>query len=164
MSVEQNFLRDVQRSGWQVEAVDAHGCVARCGSPGCKVRVKLRQGAAIPQRCSSGADQAVPLTDYDTARVFLRGRREDLHLTIAEVEEVAGMTPDRLAKCERDDWSKMPNAQTFFEWAQALGYRVVLEPAALPPLMLSVIAQTRALVPSRARRTALEKERRSAAG
>ncbi len=151
MSLSQQFLRDVQRAGFIVVGADAKGCVGRCGAPGCKLRVKLREGAAIPQRAAITNILGVPLTSFDNARRVLRQRRKDLHLSIAEVEEVAGMTPDRLAKCERDEWTKQPNVQTFIEWAGALGFDVVLQPAAMPPLMLSTIVQTRALVASRSR-------------
>ena len=93
--------------------------------------------------------------------MFLRDRREGLGLTIREVEESAGITVDFLAKFEKDDPSKFPNAQTFFEWAKTLGYEVVLRPAPLPPTTLRILSDTRAKLRMRLTKFRIHGERRS---
>ncbi|MFW8636972.1 helix-turn-helix domain-containing protein [Cribrihabitans pelagius] len=98
---------------------------------------------------------------YDGARMALRARREALGLTISEVEELAGATVDHLAKAEKDGSSKLPNAQLLLEWAQALGYEVVLRPTELPAYTRRVICYTRDRLEARQKRFRLEGRRRS---
>jgi len=110
----------------------------------------LRPGKSIPETCAIGPDLAeVTVEHFETARVFLRDRREQLCLTIKELEEAAGITVDFMAKFEKDDPSKIPNTQTFIEWAQSLGYDVVLRPGKLPPNVLRLMADTRERVLAR---------------
>lgn len=165
MPVDLKFLRAVQKAGWQVQAADGDRCIARCPSPGCAVRVSLAPGKTLPERSSPSFAIERPIEGFEDARAFLRDRREDLLLTIREVEEIAGMSVDFLAKFEREDWAtagtvRQPNVQTFVEWAQALGYRVVLVPSELPPYALRMIEQTRARAASRLKRQHLERARR----
>lgn len=161
MTVDVKFLRDVQSAGWVIRAVDQGGVLAGCPRSGCALKVKLRQGARIPDTCRPGPDLAeVTVGVFDDARVFLRQRRNDLALNIKEVEEVAGITVDYLAKFEKDNPSKIPNAQTFIEWAQSLGYAVVLRPDRLPVYALRTITDTRAVAASRIKMQAHHQARR----
>lgn len=162
MLVDQDFLRKVQRCGWQLHRVDQAEVVGKCPVAGCGLKVKVDAGGFVPS-CHR-ADPAltdIPIESFDDLRHVLRARREDLALTITEVEEVAGLTVDYLAKFEKDDPSKIPNMQATLEWLQALGYQMVIRPAQLTPYALRVLVETREKAPARHRRFELERERRS---
>ena len=160
--MDQKFLRDVQAAGWQIRAVDQDKVVAGCPRSGCTLNVNLRNGAKIPETCREGPDLAeVRVRTYDDARLFLRDRRESLSLTIREVEEVAGAAVDHLAKAEKDNPSKFPNAQLLIEWAASLGYDLVLRPAMLPGMALRYISDTRSEVGARSRKRAYHEARRA---
>ena len=141
------FLKQVQQSGWQIDQVSEDACTVKCPTSGCSFRAKLKQGGFIPNREVPRFTLDIPITDFDKARRALKDRREALALVIRDVEDIAGIATDHLAKFERENWyegtRRMPNAQTFIEWAQALGYEMVLRPTELTPYALSVIAQTR---------------------
>lgn len=140
------FLREIQAAGWLIKAVDEGIAYGACPRSDCGLTVKLRSGTKIPEACKPGPALAEVLIErFDDARIFLRDRRDALLLTIREVEEVAGISVDFLAKFEKDDPSKIPNTQTFIEWAQALGYEVVLRPGTLPAYALRTISNTRAV-------------------
>ena len=140
----QSWLREVQRRGWRIVAPDEETCVVACDSPTCGLRVKLRQGGTIPPRLTRKDDSgAVVVSSFDGARMALRDRREQLLLTIAEVEDIAGLSSDHLAKAEKDNPDRIINVDLFLHWAGALGFRVVLVPDDLPPITLRTIAQTR---------------------
>lgn len=148
--MDPKFLKRIEDQGWVVESVEQDGVTARCPGKGCGLKTKFKEHAGgIPARAPigfKGLDIAVG--DFDGARQVLRERRETLGLTIREVEELAGIAIDFLAKFERDTWDddkwrKLPNAQTFMEWAQALGYEFVLRPIELPRPTRRVITQTR---------------------
>ena len=167
MAVDLKFLRAVQRAGWQVQGADEGRCIARCPSPGCGVKVALTPGRSVPARSAPSFSVEKHVTGFEDARSFLKERRLDLLFTIQEVEEIAGMTVDFLAKFEREDWAtagtvRQPNVQTFVEWAQALGYNVVLVPGELPPYALRMIEQTRPRAAARLKRRRLEAGRRQA--
>ena len=164
MTIDQKFLRDVQAAGWQIRAVDQDKVVAGCPRSGCTLNVNLRNGVKIPETCHEGPDLAeVRVRTYDDARLFLRDRRETLCLTISEIEEVAGCAVDHLAKAEKDNPSKFPNAQLLIEWAAALGYDLVLRPSTLPGMALRYISDTRPEVGARTRRRAHHDARRASA-
>lgn len=160
--MDAKFLRDVQAAQWLIKAVDEDHVVASCPRAGCALTVKLREGAAIPQTCRTGPDLAERVVgSFEEIRLFLRSRREDLGLAIRDVEEVAGTATDHLAKWEKDGPSKIPNTETFLEWAQSLGYEVVLRPSALPPVALRAIVETRPLLRRREKRNRYYKARRA---
>jgi len=150
MAIDQDFLRLIQRRGWQIVSADEEHVWAGCPREGCKLTVRLRPDGLVPDACGRGADLTEHVvTSFDVGRLFLRDRRVSLGLSIREVEEIGGIAEDFLAKFEKDNPSKTPNAQTFLEWAKALGYEVVLRPSFLPPLALRIIAETRAKLRSR---------------
>jgi hypothetical protein len=142
--VDPKFLRDVQRSGWLLNKVERQEVTASCPNQGCGLKVALRPGGAIPQACTPHLAMAdVAVGSFGDARKILRKRREDLALTIKELEEVAGAAGDHFAKAEKDDPTKIPNAQIFLEWAASLGFAVILRPVAMPPVALRMISDTR---------------------
>lgn len=144
MSLDQFFLRQLQRSGWIILAAEQDRVLCGCPRDGCEVSMCLAPDSHIPQTSGRGPDYAdVAVSSFEDARLFLRQRRESLAYTIREVEEIAGIAVDFLAKFEKDDPSKIPNAMTFIEWSQALGYDVVLRPGKLTPNALRVLADTR---------------------
>lgn len=145
----QEFLKSVESRGWMVETFDGKHCIARCKSPGCSLRIQMEVGKHVPIR---EVDQSHLLDhvlhEYNDARKVLRDRREDLGISIAELEEVAGIAKDHLAKFEPDGYRKhnrVPNIEIFLWWANSLGYEVVLRPKELPPITCRAIAETRHL-------------------
>ena len=141
---DQAFLRDVQAAGWIIKAVDEGQVIARCPRDGCPMLAALKPGGTIPNVCRSAPSlMTVPVDTYAAGRQFLRARREELGLSIAELEECIGLTKDHLAKMEPDDPQRIPNIMTFIEWAQGLGFRVQLQHDGLPPVTLRTVAQTR---------------------
>lgn len=141
------FMRQIQQAGWVILAADEEVVIGACPRAGCGLKVRLQEGREIPQTEKSNPALAeIPVEQFDDARVAMRDVRERLGLSIKDVEEAAGLAVDYLAKFEKDDPSKIPNAQTFLEWIQALGYTVVLRPTGLPPYTLRIIAQTRQLL------------------
>jgi transcriptional regulator with XRE-family HTH domain len=160
--MDPKWLRDIQKAGWVILAADEEHVWGACPRDGCTMRAKLHPSRPIPETSCRGPDLAEKTVEFfDDARLFLRDRREGLGLTIREVEESAGITVDFLAKFEKDDPSKFPNAQTFFEWAKTLGYEVVLRPCPLPPTTLRVLSDTRAKLRMRLTKFRIHGERRS---
>jgi hypothetical protein len=150
MTIEPKFLNDVQRAGWNLVAVDEERAVAGCPRSDCNLTVNLKPGATIPEVCRPKPPLAEhAIASFDAARVALRGRREELGFTIRDVENIGGIADDYLAKFEKDDPAKIPNAQTFIEWAQALGYDVVFRPTMLTAMALRTIADTRRMLEAR---------------
>jgi transcriptional regulator with XRE-family HTH domain len=160
--VESEFLKTVQKAGWQIERVSETDVTGKCPSIGCEMRAKLKPDAMVPQVASSCRSSPIdlPVEDFDGLRRLLRSRREALALTIREVEEIAGITVDYLAKFEKNDPSKIPNMQTALDWIQSLGYEVVIRPAEMTPYALRVICETRPKYESRKRRFEIENARR----
>lgn len=152
MKVTPDFIRQVQDAGWHIVAADVESVWIGCPRGGCNLRTRLKAGSAIPRTCRSEAPVGmIEVDDYlNGARPSLRKRREQLGLTIKDVEEVSGIAGDHLAKIEKDDPSKIPNILTFTDWARSLGFKMVLIPAELPQVTLNVIVETR---PAQARRS-----------
>lgn len=160
--MDAKFLKQCEDAGWHIEAAGDDFVIGKCPSVGCGLRAKLEQGKAVPcadpGRRRDILDQKAEF--YDDARMILRARREGLGLTIREVEEIAGAGVDHLAKAEKDDPTKIPNAQLLIEWAQALGFEVVLRPTELPAYTRRVICDTRDRLDARTKRFRLEAQRR----
>lgn len=153
--VDRRFLTEVQAAGWSIEAVETGRVIARCPRYRCNVRQYIAPGQTIVPTCKQGKDLSeVPVNTYGEARAFLRDRRDALGMNIAELEECIGLTKDHLAKIEPDNAARIPNIETFMDWAQGLGYEVVLRNVGLPAKTLATIAQTRELSVVRKRRRA----------
>lgn len=158
MSLEPQFLRDVQRAGWDIRSVDPTGVIAGCPRQGCSLTVKLRSGVKIPETCRRGPDfRETPVANFDAARVALRDRRRALALSVEDVEHIAGVTASHLAKAEKDNPSRIVQMNIFLEWCDALGIEVVLRPKELPALALTIIARTRHLSEARRRQSARQR-------
>lgn len=156
------FVKQVQASGWSIQSVTPDSVVAKCPSAGCNLYAELKQGAVIPvvdPGCRRDPID-VQMPTYDALRKMLRTHRESLLLTIREVEEVAGLEPDLLAKVERDGTKKIPNVQTMLDWAGALGFELVLRPIPLTPYAMRTIVETRDKTAARTKRMTLENRRR----
>lgn len=159
--IDPAFMRRVQQAGWIIIGADEFTVWGSCPRDGCSLKVKLKPDATLPQTCGRGPDLAeIVVNTFDDARIPLRDRRDDLGLIIKDVEEAAGMAVDYLSKFEKDNPSKIPNAQTFFEWAQALGYQVVLRPAPLPPYTMRLISDSRDKLDLRRRHLRIHADRR----
>lgn len=159
MSVTPEFLREVQRAGWDLMSVDLGSALVSCPRQGCNLRVRLKSGTAIPETCGRGPDlRETVVRSYEDARIALRNKRHSLTLSIAEVEDIAGMASDHLAKAEKENPSRILTTNIFLEWCEALGFEVVLRPKELSPYALRVISQTRAR--SEARRNQIVRQRR----
>lgn len=145
MQVTPEYIRRVQDAGWHVVAADLESVWIGCPRGGCNLRTRLKAGGAIPTVCRSAPPIAtITVDDYmRVARPALRDRRQQLGLTIKDVEEVSGIADDHLAKMEKDDPSKIPNILTFIDWARSLGFQLVLVPDAMPQVTITKIAETR---------------------
>lgn len=162
MGLDQFFLRQLQRFGWIILAAEENRVLCGCPREGCEVKLCLTPKSHIPQTSGKGPDYAeIIITGFEDARPFLREHRENLGVTIRELEEAAGIAVDFLAKFEKDDPSKIPNVQTFIEWAQTLGYEVVLRPGKLPPIMLRIISETRDKLQQRRTKFRIHRARRA---
>lgn len=144
-----DFLRKVQGLGWLIERVERNSCVAKCS--GCSLRLRLYPRGAVPLREPvDGAGRVVE--SMDEVRSVLKDRRDELLLSIGEVEEAAGMAVDHLAKFEPQGAARTPTVPILIYWAQALGYDVVLRPRPLPGKTLAQIESTRDRVDARRQR------------
>lgn len=141
--VTPKFLAQVQDSGWVISSVTGEVVVARCASAGCKMAAKLSPDRNVPTINRTDERTHIPIEAYDQLRQVLRERRKELCLSIAEVEDITGLTRDHLAKMEKDNPSKIPSAMIIWDWIQALGYEVVLRPKPLPKIALTEIVDTR---------------------
>jgi hypothetical protein len=141
----QSWLREVQRRGWRIMEADQSSCIVGCDSATCGLRVKLREGGSIPGRLPVRDDSgAISLTYNDDATDAVRGRMRDLGLIISEVEDIAGLEADHLAKILAPNvHSRVFTVGTLAPVAAALGMKLVLVPADLPPITLRYLAQTR---------------------
>lgn len=161
--MDAKFLKDVQSKGWAVQAVNPDGVIVKCPSAGCNLFAELKYDAHVPAvdpgRRRDATD--VQVATYEDIRLQLRAARESLLLTIKEVEEIAGIEPDLLAKVERNGTKKIPNVQTLSDWAGALGYEIVLRPVPLTNYALRTIIETRDKSASRTKRMTLESRRRA---
>lgn len=160
--MDPKFIKSVQASGWHIEAVTDNSVIAKCPSVGCNLRAELKLGGYVPD---VDPNQNRDLIDrkvetYDDIRVLLRERRENLLLSIREVEEIAGLETDHLAKIERNDHNKIPNVQTLLEWSESLGFEIVLRPRPMTSYALRTICDTRDRAASRSKRMKLENTRR----
>lgn len=163
--MDRKFLEEIQEAGWHLEQVGKRQVVARCPAEGCGMRALLSTGAKVPQvdpnNARFGLDR--PVESYDDFRRIMRERREGLGLRIADVEEVSGVGIDYLRKAEKEEPVKMANFQTALEWAQSLGYEIVLRPARIESgLALRTICDTRDKLERRITRNKNDRERRGA--
>ena len=156
------FLKTIQKRGWHILRARKDEVLVQCPARGCGLVNRIPVGGHVPEVDPQGERNRLdhPVHSFDDIREVLRARREDLGWSIRETEEVAGLSVDYLAKFEKDDPSKIPNAIVLVEWAQALGYEWVLRPAALPSLGLRMLADTRDRADARRRRFEHERERR----
>lgn len=142
--MKREFLDQVQSAGWHISGAEENTVIGSCRAHGCTMRARLREGASIPQVCSPFSNPSdIPVRSFDDIRTVLRQRREDLALSIPEVEHASGMAYDHLAKCERPNPTRIPNIQIVAEWAASLGFELVLRPSSLPPISLRIICDSR---------------------
>ena len=157
---DKRFLREVQNAGWNIEAVTENACIGRCPTLGCSMRALMTEGKQIPQRVVPGSPSLdIVVESWDQLKVILKDRREELGLSIREVEEVTGIADDHIAKMEPKNASRQPNVDTLKHWTGGIGYEVVLRPVALPPVTLAMIEETRPKYTDRRKRFALERQR-----
>jgi hypothetical protein len=95
------LLREIQRHGWLIESVGETDCVVKCPVEGCGMRTRLKKGRKVPPRLNPAVHLSEVAESFDGIRAALRARRQELCLSITEVEEAAGMTEAHLAKFER---------------------------------------------------------------
>ena len=161
--MDAKFVKDVQAKGWSVQSVSTDAVVAKCPSAGCNLYAELRYNGFVPT-IDPGCRRDpmdIQVATYDDIRRQLRAARESLLLTIREVEEIAGLEPDLLAKVERDGTKKIPNVQTLSDWAGSLGFEIVLRPIPLTAYALRTIIETRDKMAARSKRMTLENRRRA---
>lgn len=145
-----DYMKQVQAAGWGIVTADEKFVWVGCARSGCSFQFKLREGAAIPATCRPQPMMTEMVVEsFEAMRVALRNRREQLCLSIKDVEDAAGLATDHLAKFEKDESVKIPNIQTAMEWAQALGYTLVLRQVGMPQVTLGLISRTRHLLVKR---------------
>lgn len=159
--MDQGFLRDVQKAGWLINAVDETVVRVSCPRHGCNLKVNLRKGKNIPVACSPQPEkQYIEIDGTDAIRLLYRLIREELGLTIKEVEEMAGASVDYFAKAEKNNPSKFPNFQSTLEWGKSLGVRILAERGPLPAMSLRYLADSRKQVAARLKMQAHHRARR----
>ncbi len=136
-----DLLKRAQAAGWLVLRNDAQGAIGACPREGCGVTVRLMPDRPVPSACApqTGLNDVLVGSNED-ARVALRARRQQLGLSLHDVDEITGLTVDHVAKAEKPNPSKAMGMDLLPIWAAALGYEVVLRPRALPPLALRILA------------------------
>lgn len=154
------FLKLIQARGWRIFKVGQRSCVAQCQAEGCGLKVSFTDADLVPQARGRGESLDKPIRDFETLRIVLRDRRQDLALTIKDVEHIAGLTVDHLAKFEKDNPSRNPTLGIIIPWAQSLGYELVLRPVEMPNISLREVADTRSSVKTRTKRIRMLNQRR----
>ena len=152
--MDTKFIKAIQDAGWQIVHVERDSAVMGCSREGCGLKSRIKAGAVVPMAAKKVPALAeIAINGFDDARMFLRQRREDLALSMENVELVAGIAVTYINKFEKDDPSKIPNIETFVDWVAALGYQVVLRPTDLPPYTMRIISETRTELGKRVKRT-----------
>lgn len=154
-------LLAAQAAGWRLDEIGPESLTLACPREGCGVRVTVREGEPLPV-CATGEGPGIVLESHEHLRVLLRGARERLGLSIAEVEDAAGLSASHLLKAEKDRPARKVDVDTTIDWAGALGLVLVLVPADLPTKTLRIVADTRHLVESRRHKARLAAEKREA--
>lgn len=152
-------LKSIQQRGWTIVAVDREGCTVKCPTRGCQMRARFKKDGAVPNRDvpTYSGDQVVK--SFDDVREAMKARRQELGLTIAEVEHISGISADYLAKFEKTEHLRRPGVGTMIDWATALGVDVVMRLGELPPVTLRWISDTRPKIEARRRRFGIERKR-----
>lgn len=150
MRMRQEFLRDVQRAGWRIEAVGETSCTGRCPRTGCGMLAVIKDAAALPV-VRPDAPAGIVVRTNEEMRLALREKREKLRLTQEEVEACAGLTQHHLAKAEKAEPSRKPTIDTWSLVAETVGYQIVLVPLPLPATTLAAIERSREAASTRLR-------------
>lgn len=161
--IDMNFIRLLQSRGWQVVEVGEDSCRVRCRATGCGLMAVLKSSGHVPQVDPQKNRNVldIDVRNYDDLLNALRQRRQDLKLSIREIEAACGLADDHLAKIEKPGSVKIPNAQIAIDLCNTLGFDVVLRPSDLPRPTIQKILETRELIESRARRNEQENDRRT---
>ena len=149
MSLED--LERIQKAGWMIVAADDERTLARCPAYGCGLKVNIPHGSSV-QACDPGLSRDawdIPIGNYEDIRLVLKDRRQELLLTIPEVEDIAGLSVDHIAKAEKKDPARKPTIETMIYWAQALGFEILLRHTGMPKKTLRFIDETRPMSPRR---------------
>jgi len=138
-------IKEAQRKGWVVIGVETGSIFLRCPSYGCGLKCKVLNGEPIPSVDPMLSRNPVDMQvgSFADMQSALRERREELCLSISEVEDAAGLAHGHIGKAEKDNPSREPQIGIILEWAQALGFEVVLRRADLPPLTQRLIEGSR---------------------
>lgn len=161
MKVDQEFLKAVQRAGWKIKLVDSGRVLAGCPRAHCEMQTVLKPGSPIPDTCSPDPGMIeVEIRSYDDGRRTLRDRRQDLCMTMTQVEFCAGLTEGHLLKAEKDNPDRVMSVEGFIVWANTLGFEVVLRSGDLPPVTLRELANSQPQVETRKQRRAMYERRR----
>jgi transcriptional regulator with XRE-family HTH domain len=161
MSITPEFMAAIQKAGWRIVAADDHCVTCACGNPGCSLKIKLEPAKPIPRPWDESSVVAWErVTDADGLRRSLRNRREELGLTIPEVEEGIGLVDGHLGKIEKDYPSKIPNVMTLLWLMRCLGLAMYIAPYELPHPMLRTISATRSKIAYRRLRVKIFRELR----
>lgn len=148
--IDVDFIAAAERKGWRVQSAEEGHLIVSCPGDECQMKAKLVPGKKIPRICTAkGHPHDMVVRSFDDLRQVLRNRRNDLRLSMTEVEEASGMAQDQLLKCERENPTRIPNLDMGIFWAAALGYEIVLRPVPLPRVTARKIVETRDMVERR---------------
>ena len=132
------YDRKSGRSSYVCEAV---GCRSTVVVPDSDVASGVLHDRCRARHHKSGAGgnsfSAAVVKSHADLQVHLRNRRLRLGLSQDDVEAAAGMAVDHIAKLETS--RRLPQFPTYFAWAEALGYDIVLVPKALPSQLVAII-------------------------
>lgn len=152
-------LKAIQQAGWAIVGADEESCVVKCPTKGCQMRARFKRDGSVPNRDVPAHSWDQTVRSFDDVREALKARRQELGLTIAEVEHISGISADYLAKFEKTEHLRRPGVGTMIDWSTALGMEVVLRYGDLPAVTIRWIADTRPKIEARRRRFEIERKR-----
>lgn len=157
MPVDQNFLNEVEKAGWVLRYVKQEEVLVICPRHGCDLRITLKPNQPVPNSCGAMPEtKEIVFDSYDAWRKFMIDRREGLGLSIRDMEAIAGLADDHLAKIESE--TKIPNLETAIMISQAAGVQLFARFAPLIKLAKRTIVDTRDQLESR---TTMQKHHRA---
>lgn len=161
-SVDTKFLKDIQKAGWSVVSATDTEVIGQCGNVNCQLRAKLTEGSFIPSTCEGRSHRVFEpqIFDLQSWIEVLRDRRQQLCLSIRDVEAVIGHATDSVAKYESQKSDKVPTVEFMFLWSQAVGLDFLARPTNLSNYAVRIISETRGQIPARTKRFSLEARRR----
>lgn len=146
MQVRQ-WIREAEKAGWRVSRVSGLELHLACSCKGCKGRKVLpldNLGPPLdPCELLHVKGYAAPVFHaYEELIAELRRRRCLLGLDQGDIDSASGLADGHVAKLE--SFAKIASPPTLTLWAETLGLRLTVTPAALPSSTLKAIEDRQA--------------------